>query len=666
MDKQLYFAVLLLTIMVLVAQFAYMPASVSLIWLIMLLVIVWRYFYAALKPISKLFLVALVCTALGLIYLSFKTFLGVEAGVALLTTCLYAKCIESKSTRDLLVVFNFGLFVCASLFLHSQSALMLIGVLVGLMFCLIGLYRTQIHGFVETNSTRSSIKHDVILTIRTILIATPFFLILFIFFPRFPPLWHVPLTSHQGMTGMSDQMSPGDIAELSQSTALAFRIMGDLTQLPPQQQRYWRAMVLDQYDGAVWTSHAVNQLPIRNEILPHQVVRYQYLSALPNQSWIMGLDQSGVRDPNYQQYADGSIKQIRRPSGTVPIELYWMQTQTNTTARTIQLRQALDAPQQLAPRTFALAQQLWQQSNSNPSLYIERVLHWYQTQGFVYTLSPGVLSGNRMDQFLFERKEGFCEHYASSFVLLMRYAGIPARIVVGYQGGQLAPDAKSWEVRQLDAHAWTEVYLNDTWQRIDPTAVIAPARIDEGMQRYLEGNQNVWGNQAQSGWARHNFNFLKTLIIWRDYFDYQWQSKVVGYDVNRQQNFLASLGIFSSTKAMLMMLSLIAVVVIIFVWGYGYFYRPKCSRLERLINGFSHKIHKSLQKNKSETFKSWFQRLSMHVKHTKPFDDAIAVHEKIQFSGEFSDKDYIKFKELLKLCASELKSLEKACVRKGN
>ncbi|WEI11872.1 hypothetical protein PX667_10270 [Acinetobacter soli] len=140
----------------------------------------------------------------------------------------------------------------------------------------------------------------------------------------------------------------------------------------------------------------------------------------------------------------------------------------------------------------------------------------------------------------------------------------------------------------------------------------------------------------------------------------------MGYDVNRQQNFLAGLGIFSSTKAMLMMLSLIAVVVIIFVWGHGYFYRPKPSRLERLINGFSHKIHKSLQKNKSETFKSWFQRLSMHVKYTKPFDDAIAVHEKIQFSGEFSDKDYIKFKELLKLCASELKSLEKACVRKGN
>ncbi|WEH89830.1 DUF3488 and transglutaminase-like domain-containing protein [Acinetobacter soli] len=309
------------------------------------------------------------------------------------------------------------------------------------------------------------------------------------------------------MTGMSDQMSPGDIAELSQSTALAFRIMGDLTQLPIQQQRYWRAMVLDQYDGVVWTSHTVNQLPIRNEIFPHQAVRYQYLSALPNQSWIMGLDQSGVRDPNYQQYADGSIKQIRRPSGTVPIELYWMQTQINTTARAIQLRQALDAPQQLAPQTFALAQQLWQQSNSSPSLYIERVLHWYQTQGFVYTLSPGVLSGTRMDQFLFERKEGFCEHYASSFILLMRYAGIPARIVVGYQGGQLAPDAKSWEVRQLDAHAWTEVYLNDTWQRIDPTAVIAPARIDEGMQRYLEDNQNVWGNQAQSGWARHNFNF---------------------------------------------------------------------------------------------------------------------------------------------------------------
>jgi transglutaminase-like putative cysteine protease len=123
--------------------------------------------------------------------------------------------------------------------------------------------------------------------------------------------------------------------------------------------------------------------------------------------------------------------------------------------------------------------------------------------------------------------------------MLMRYAGIPARVVTGYQGGQLAPDNQSWEVRQLDAHAWSEVYLNGKWQRIDPTAMIAPQRIDTGMQNYLAQDETVWGDQQSEAWRLQQFKFLKNMRIWSDYLSYQWQSKVVGYDVEKQKNWLS-------------------------------------------------------------------------------------------------------------------------------
>jgi transglutaminase-like putative cysteine protease len=420
---------------------------------------------------------------LGLIYLNYQTLLGVEAGVAFLSTCLFAKSLEAKNTRDLLIVFNFALFVSASLLLHSQAFWMAVLVFSAFVICLMGLYRIQTGLFNQHQLLSNQLKNDVKQILKFVGIATPFFIILFIFFPRLPPLWAIPIQKNQATTGISDRMSPGDIAQLSQSSALAFRVVADMRQLPDRQELYWRALVLDEYDGTTWTSSFYNQ-QIKSVTSNSQGVAYQYLAADEQANWIMGLEYSIPQERYLQLYQDDSIRPSKLIKRNQPIQMFWLgRTSTSSTllsSRQIEFNTRFDEDRD--EKAQQLAHQLFEQSQRLPEKYIKTVLNWYRKNNFVYTLTPGTLSGDRIDQFLFSSRKGFCEHYASSFVMLMRYAGIPARVVTGYQGGQFALDGESWEVRQLDAHAWSEVYLDGEWQRIDPTAMIAPQRIDSGMQ----------------------------------------------------------------------------------------------------------------------------------------------------------------------------------------
>lgn len=258
-------------------------------------------------------------------------------------------------------------------------------------------------------------------------------------------------------------------------------------------------------------------------------------------------------------------------------------------------------------------------------------MSWYRKNGFVYTLTPGTLGGDRIDQFLFSSRKGFCEHYASSFVMLMRYAGIPARVVTGYQGGQLAPDGQSWEVRQLDAHAWSEVYLNGKWKRIDPTAMIAPQRLDSGMQDYLAQDQTVWGDEKAKAWRLQQFKFLKNVRIWSDYLSYQWQSKVVGYDVEKQKSWLARLGLDSTYGYVIVLILGVGGVLVIYVGFYWWKQTNQHKEYQRLIFKFERSVPKHLHKTPSETFSVWMQRLGTQVQNKQVFEQVIVSHQKSYF-----------------------------------
>lgn len=646
--------------LILIAQMAFIPVLLSIIFAISILCI-WIYLKRQ-QPFPKIGTFLLTVLALGSIYLSYQSFIGVEAGVAVLSTFLFAKSLESKNRRDLIILFNFALFVAASSFLYSQSFGMAIVIVLCLISCLIGLYRIQTSEFEQEQTTqRAALQQDAKHVAKFILYAIPFFLLLFIFFPRLPPLWHIPIPENKGVTGISDSMSPGDIAELSQSSALAFRIIGDVSKLPPRSELYWRALVLDEYDGQRWTSSFVNQQPLMRQPMDSSPVpvgwNYQYLAADPSVFWIMGLEKSIPVERRYYNRQDWSIVPRRLTQRVEPIPLQWIGTQYDPQAVGQYLARINSQVQRrFDPRAQQLAQRLYTQSAEDPRRYVQNVLNWYQQNNFVYTLKPGQLGQNRIDEFLFNSRQGFCEHYASSFVMLMRYVGIPARVVTGYQGGELAPDRKSWEVRQLDAHAWTEVWLDQKWQRFDPTAMIAPQRIDGGMQNLMSQDERVWSNN--STWTSQNNQWMTKMRVWSDYASYQWQSKVVGYNAESQQNWLSKLGLSSAYSSIIVLLGSIALLILAYGLRIYLKARQAQSPFDRAIQQLNQSLADDLKKQPAETFHHWMQRLSQQVKveNQSAFIEAIRIFEKYLYSGaELTDQELKKFKYLLKTCADSLK-----------
>ena len=675
-------SVLLTLAIIWIAELAYFPIALSVIFACMWINLLWNYKNSILpfhiqkrlsnqtkNRIQQGIKVILTLFALMVIWLNYGTFVGVEAGTAALATFLYGKALETKQSRDYIVLFNFALFVSASLFLHSQSVLMAMMVLCSLLGSLVGLYQLQTGHYVQSGQTQASLKTDTVHVLKVMGLAVPFFVLLFMFFPRLPPLWQIPVNSQQGVTGISDRMSPGDIAELSQSSALAFRVMGDLKKLPPRQNLYWRAMVLDQYDGQTWTSHPSNQSVFN--ITPEttstikQTFNYQYLAADNQTHWVMGLEASIPSQRGFQVNLDGAIIPTRAVQRTQPIQLQWVGKQlpveSDASSDTFLNQRNTRFQQHYDPKSQQLAMHLWNTAQHQPKQYVQHVLAWYKQNHFSYTLTPGTLAQNRVDGFLFQSRQGFCEHYASSFTMLMRYVGIPARVVVGYQGGQFAPDGQSWEIRQMDAHAWTEVQLDGKWQRIDPTFIIAPNRIDQGMQDFMQNDQSVFGENSTSIWKYQQFNALKTLRVWSDYASYQWQSKVVGYDAEKQTSWMAKLGLTSSYSfALVLMLGLLGLGGLYFIVVQIRQYLA-ISAVDRILYRFSKHLDEPFYKQTSETFEQWMFRLSEYADIQTSFLEANQIYQKIVYMKQ-EDKMLLKQLDvLLKQCASELKNNKKAC-----
>ena len=605
--------------------------------------------------------------ALLTIYMTYHSFVGVEAGTACLAVFLFAKSLELKNKRDFIILFNFALFVSASLFLYSQSMWMTFMVLVCLVSCVFGLYRLQILDFEpQSPQVLQAFKGDVRHVLKFVGLSLPFFIVLFLFFPRFPPLWHIPIASEQGITGMSDRMSPGDIAELSQSSELAFRVLIDLKQLPAQSALYWRAMVLDHYDGQTWTANERNQWPkpISKEVQFGQGISYQYLPNDFKQRWIMALETSVPNERGYRLNQDESITANRMIQRNQPISLIWLGQDNSISQLRLhpQQYQALASfPQGSDPQAQQLAKQLFKESHYDPELYVKNVIDWYRSHHFVYSLKPGLLGQHRVDEFLFKTKQGFCEHYASSFVLLMRYVGIPARVVIGYQGGQSAPDAQSWEVRQLDAHAWSEVWLNEHWVRVDPTAVIAPQRLNMGMQTYISNDQRVLGDTQFSQFKYQQYALLKNFRIWSDYATFQWQDKVVGYDNARQKKWLSRIGLNSNYAYGLGILFGIVTIGMLYWVGYKTLKYRQQSELQRALSRYSRVLDATQRKQANESFQQWLTRLDAQNEYVQLRTRLNHSYQQIMYLEQHDKETMQLFKKLLKEYTNAIKAQKKTC-----
>jgi protein-glutamine gamma-glutamyltransferase len=484
---------------------------------------------------------ALIASGFAGIWFSYRSLIGLEPTVALLLTAFALKLIELANRKDAYVLLFLGYFICLTEFLFSQDILIVLYSLLNVVLittALVALHQPGEHQF-----NRGTIR----LAGTMVLQALPLMVVLFFLFPRIGPLWTVPLKSHTARTGMSDFMKPGDVSRLSQSDDVAFRAQfeGDI---PARSSLYWRGLVFSKLEEGAWRSLRYYDVPpAERRAAPVERigdrVSYSVIMEPTQQHWLYSLryaqsSSPGVMNaPDFRLFTPVELEdQYRYTADSWPDAA--LEPDLSDWRRDVELR----LPGEANPRTRQWAQSLRADLDSDAAM-VEAVLDRFRTGTFTYTLQPPLLSeDNPMDQFLFETRRGFCEHYAYAFVVAMRAAGIPARVVAGYQGGEVNPVNRTVIVHQFDAHAWAEVWLEgEGWRRVDPTASVSPDRIEWGLERAVAAEGTFLAESPLSPLRFRGVNWVNQLRLRYDALTYRWQSWVVGFDSEQQFKFLQNL-----------------------------------------------------------------------------------------------------------------------------
>lgn len=466
-------------------------------------------------------------------------------------------------------------FVLMLVFIFEQAPIY--GIAVYLIVWL--LLAAVIANFSAEHLLQTKPSQPLIKSAWLLLCALPIWLLLFVGMPRMGPLWHMPLKQQAAAkTGMSDSMSPGDIASLSKSDELVMRATFT-DAVPPRQELYWLAMYLDRFDGAKWTESCQHCFRLTAPQVSDKSKPYQLILEPHQQHWLYLLQPSQVEGGRYWQAGD--IYRSERPL-LKRMQLIAYQ-QLARQERSVDRGRYLQLPAQGNQQTRDWANSLRTQGLSDREV-LQTMLRHFQ-QHFRYTMQPPTLAGDRVDQFLFQTRAGYCEHFASSLVFALRAAGIPARVAVGYMGGEINEDEKLVVVRQHDAHAWAEVWLDYQWQRIDPTAYVAPERIELSFSRY---------SSAEAGFTAHHLgNWLNQLQRQKDLLDYWWARWILGYDNDDQASAVDKLRKLPWQQG-LFYLSLLIASALTMVIGYqlrvrrlskarviGHFYRLSLKQYQR-------------------------------------------------------------------------------------
>ncbi len=509
-----------------------LPMWISLSWLVFALLCIVAA-HTGRQPVGRRLKTLLVLAGVAGVLLQYGTVIGPSGGVALLAFLSGAKLLETNGARDRLGLLFIGCFLLVAQFLEGQS-LFTAAYMTGAALALVA-------GMIATQRPAPPWRATFALAARRMAQALPLALLVFLLFPRLGgPLWHLPqpVAAHSGLSG---RMSPGDISELILSDELAFRAEFE-GPVPPASLRYWRGPVLWDYDGRTWhTDPALREdrleatglgRPLRYSLTlePNQQ-RWLPLLGLPTQLPVLpgnptrlGVDlewQTGepiTQRLRYEIEAYAEYRLENRHGDGPPIPA---------------LRERALALPDGNPRSRGMAR-AWRGTAVNDVAIVTRALALFRTQAFFYTLTPPRLGAWAVDDFLFDSRRGFCEHYASAFVFLMRAAGVPARVVSGYQGGELNPLGNYFIVRGRDAHAWAEVWLDGQgWVRVDPTAAVAPARVESGVEAALPPGEHPGGEFAVA--------WLRPLHLGWDLVNNRWNLWVLGYNQERQHQFLAHL-----------------------------------------------------------------------------------------------------------------------------
>ena len=417
-------------------------------------------------------------------------------------------------------------------------------------------------------------------------------LIAFVLFPRVSgPLWGLPRDAYAGLTGLSDQMSPGSLNSLIQSGEIAFRVQFS-DGMPEKSRLYWRGPVLNEYDGKTWRERPPHTARIgKPPVIEHNESSgwtYHYVTTLEahNQRWLLALDLP-LKLPENSALTSTLDVRSREPvisrarfAFTSAVDFTVNRQETGA-----QLQLSRRLPSGFNPRTRELAAE-WQTQYKKPEAIADAALRYFRTESFFYTLRPPLLGENAVDDFLFNTRRGFCEHYASAFVVLMRAAGVPARVVTGYQGGEINPVDGYLTVRQSDAHAWAEIWVADKgWLRVDPTAAVAPSRIERGIDAALPAGDPL------PVLARIDADWLRTLRDRWEAANNGWNQWVLGYNPLRQRELLGRFGFEEPDwRSMAMALMILSAIALLAVSFWTLYQRPSISQEQRAWDVFCKRL----------------------------------------------------------------------------
>ncbi len=579
----------------------------------------WRSGFAPVKLPSKWLLMFLLVLAVAGTLWTHRTLFGRDAGVTFVTLMLSLKLLETRTKRDAVVAVFLSYFLILTNFFYSQTigvaALMLVS-LVLITSALIAANRDA-GGMPVLQQTR--------LAGLILLQAFPMMLVLFLLFPRVNgPLWGLPADAAAAVSGLSDSMSPGQITSLALSDGIAFRVKFN-SPLPKESSLYWRGPVLSQFDGRNWKIQPANPMrPARYEAAGPEVDYTVTLEPL-QKPWLFALEMP-TKLPDYAR-----LTPDLQPINTKPVTgRLRYDARSSPSFRSIAYEERTDLlpylalPQRSNPRTRDLVTS-WLIEGITGEAMVARALKHFRTEEFFYTFEPPLLDNNPVDEFLFITKRGFCEHYSSAFTAMMRMAGIPARVVTGYQGGEINPVDGFLTVRQADAHAWSEVWLKGRgWTRVDPTAAVSPARIERGMggampQRFapplIARLSGAWSAEALQ---KMKFNWEAVSNAWN-----QW---VLNYSPDRQRETLERLGMKTPTWQEMVMAMVIGVgLVSLVVTGWVLKSRRERDPVQRAWERFCKRLARAgVERAPAEGPLDFGQRAEGLLRAARPANAAVA------------------------------------------
>ena len=622
------------------------------LWAVWLIAILWRVqIYRGQLSFPSTLIKAMVAGVVvtGLL-LSFSFRIDINTLIGMFFCAYVLKLVEFRTKRDGLLLVFLGFFAVGTQFLFSQT---MVAALYGFISCIVLVTAWKVLYLDRPEKIVTKLKGGFVILLH----ATPLMILFFIVMPRIEPLWSLPALGSSAKTGFSDTMSPGDVGKLVKSSGTAFRVEFD-GDVPAANAMYWRGLVLDYFDGRSWRVYprGPNSQPLlrplssdvaSSDALSKNNYRYTVTLEPHDQHWLFSL-----AEPVHVNFLGGEtnldervfitskkpiFKQVQYTVKSVVGESHGPKNSLNERA----LTENLLIPDTLNPKTRQRVAK-WLAQGLTAQQIIQQALSQYK-QSFYYTLEPPLLGRHSIDDFLFTTQQGFCEHFASSFVFMMRAAGIPSRVVAGYQGGKKNPVKNYFIIEQSDAHAWTEVWLKDVgWLRIDPTAAVAPERVNEGISQALsETDLQLVGNGA--------FNELPWLSSLRQRIDaagYVWNRWVLSYNGSTQKSVLEKL--FGGTEPWRIAVVIVVAGLLVGLSLFFYFYldnRKRPLTIEvRLVKRFLKKAEcLGIKRRPEETIARFAKRIAAEKPElAKPALALSVLFESVAYRDEVGDIEKLR------------------------